>query len=122
MYAAWRNLREGDRALAYLVRAVVSQARSHPWSEPQVHTAEELVLIALSAVPGRQREALILRYYADLAETEIASALGTTARSARIRIRRGMATLQAALDCPVVAGGQPAGHGDHAGRHGERRT
>jgi DNA-directed RNA polymerase specialized sigma24 family protein len=74
--------------------------------------------VALRALPGRQREALVLHCYADLPDAHVASAIGTSARSARTRIRRGMATLQAALDGrSAVAGRQPAadagpdGHG-----------
>ncbi len=74
--------------------------------------------MALRALPGRQREALVLHCYADLPDAHVASAIGTSARSARTRIRRGMATLQAALDGrSAVAGRQPAadagpdGHG-----------
>ena len=37
------------------------------------------VVAALHGLPARQREALVLRYYADLSEAQIASALGIEA-------------------------------------------
>ena len=123
MHGAWRHLRDGDRALAYLRRAVVSRARCYRARRPRspvclpgqlpagrsALAAEETLLVALRALPGRQREALVLRYYAGLPDAQVASATGTSSRSARTRIRRAMATLRAALDGhPAVAGRQPA--------------
>ena len=56
------------------------------------------VLLALRALPDLQREALVLRYYADLADAQVASAMGIGARSVHVHISRGVAALQAALD------------------------
>jgi RNA polymerase sigma factor (sigma-70 family) len=120
MHAAWRRLRDGDSALAYLRRTVVSGARCYLARRPRspvclpgqppagksVLAAEEVLLVALGALPGRQREALVLHYYAGLPDAKVASAIGTSARSARTRIRRGMATLQAALDGHWAATGR----------------
>lgn len=123
MHAVWRHLRNGDSALAYLRRMVVSGARcyrarrprSSVWrpGQPPAHmsalAAGGILLVALGALPGRQREALVLRYYAGLPDAQVASAIGTNARSARTRIRRGMATLQAALDGHLaITGCEPA--------------
>lgn len=123
MHAAWSYLRNGDSALAYLRRTVVSGARCYRARRPRSSVclpgqppagksalaAEELLLVALGALPGRQREALVLRYYAGLPDAQVASAIGTNARSARTRIRRGMAALQAALDGHwAVTGREPA--------------
>jgi RNA polymerase sigma factor (sigma-70 family) len=121
MHSAWRHLRDGDSALAYLRRTVVSRARCYRARRPRSSVfrpgqplasksaLEEILLVALRALPGRQREALVLRYYADLPDAQVASAIGTSARSARIRIRCGMAALQAAVDGhSAVTGLQPA--------------
>lgn len=77
---------------------------------------EEILLVALRALPGRQREALVLRCYADLPDAHVASAIGTSARSARTRIRRGMATLQAALDGRSAVAGRSRRPGRPRGR------
>lgn len=123
MHGAWRQLRDGDSALAYLRRTVVSRARCYrargprspvfrpgqPPAGKSALAAEEMLLVALRALPGPQREALVLRYYAGLPDAQVASAIGTSARSARSRIRRGMAALQAAIDGhAVVTGREPA--------------
>jgi len=49
-------------------------------------------------LPGRQREALILRYYADLSEAEIAAAMGISKGSVKSHTARGMMALRAALE------------------------
>ncbi len=55
------------------------------------------VLDALRALPRRQRECLVLRYYADLSEAEIATTLGISAGSVKSHSHRGMAALTVAL-------------------------
>ena len=96
---------DGDKALSSLRRAVISRARSHRAAQPRqpqaAHQAQaggDALLLALRALPDLQREALVLRYYADLADDQIASAIGIGARSVPVHVSRGMAALQAALD------------------------
>ena len=55
------------------------------------------VLDALRVLPRRQRECLVLRYYADLSEVEIASTLGISTGSVKSHAHRGMAALTLAL-------------------------
>ena len=87
VYRAWRHLRDGEEALDYLRRTVVSRARSHAaaWPGPRgpagVGQASPAVpvaplLITLRELPARQREALILKYYADWPDRQIAAAMG----------------------------------------------
>ena len=110
MHGGWRHLRDSDKALAYLLRKVVIGARSHhaarpapPSRQPALPqagqpaiTAPQALVAALHALPARQREALVLRYYAGLPDTQIAAAMGTSARAVTGHIGRGMSSLQAA--------------------------
>ncbi|GAT69254.1 RNA polymerase subunit sigma-24 [Planomonospora sphaerica] len=112
-HAGWRRLRDPDRALTYIRSAVLNGARSVlrrravafrravPY-EPPVWSAEHAallgeerreVLVALRDLPGRQREALVLRYYLDLSDLEIAETMGIGASTARSTLARGLAAL-----------------------------
>jgi RNA polymerase sigma factor (sigma-70 family) len=53
---------------------------------------------ALCSLPRRQREALALRYLADLPEAEVAAALGVSAGSVKTHLHRGIAQLRATFD------------------------
>ena len=57
----------------------------------------------LLALPARQRAALVLRYYSDLADDDIASALDCRVGTVRSLISRGLAAMrQAADDAPAT--------------------
>jgi DNA-directed RNA polymerase specialized sigma24 family protein len=56
------------------------------------------VLSALRDLPGWQREALVLRYYADLPEAQAAAAMGITRAAFRGHATRGMSALRRLLD------------------------
>src|SRR5207247_10109064 len=97
MHSNWRRLRDSGKALWYLRQCVVNRSRSvirHrmvvdrkvPQLMPDMPSAEQgamallersAVIAALHGLPARQREVLVLRYYADLSEAQDASALGT---------------------------------------------
>ena len=90
LHRAWTRV-EPERALAYLRRCVVNRSRSvlrrravadrrDLDREPVEPSAESLavarseaqhVMACLRRLPARQREALVLRYYADMSEAEI---------------------------------------------------
>ncbi len=53
----------------------------------------QAVLAAIRALPGRQREALVLRYYADLSEAEIARAMGVSRGTVKSTTSRAVAAL-----------------------------
>jgi DNA-directed RNA polymerase specialized sigma24 family protein len=96
MHGAWRRLRDSDRALSYLRQSVVHRSRSElrqrmaveraiPKPPPGTSAAEygaivllerSAVVAALRSLPPRQREALVLRYYGDMTEAQIASVMG----------------------------------------------
>ena len=56
------------------------------------------MVAALRDLPLRQREVIVLRYYADLSEAEIATAMGISRGAVKSHTARGMATLRAALE------------------------
>src|ERR1700685_4516027 len=118
MHGGWQRLRDAEKALAYLRQAVVNRSRSvlrHRTvidknlqkAPPDMPSAEHgaLVLLERSAVvaalrglPDRQREALVLRYYADLSEAEIAPTMGISRGAVKSHTARGMSALRAALE------------------------
>jgi RNA polymerase sigma factor (sigma-70 family) len=56
------------------------------------------VVEALRQLPARQREALVLRYYADLSEAEIAEAMRISRGAVKSHASRGMAALRETLE------------------------
>ena len=56
------------------------------------------VVTALRRLPARQREALVLRYYLDLPEADVAKAMGFTCGAVKSHTARGLAALRAILD------------------------
>ena len=117
MRGAWPRLRDADNALAYLRQAVVNRSRSvlrhrtvtsknPPEAPPDTpgaeHGAPDLLdrpgaVAALRGLPERQREAIILRYYADLPEDQIAAAMRISRGAVRSHTARGLSALGAAL-------------------------
>lgn len=118
MHGAWRRLRDPEKALSYLRQSVVNRSRSvlrhravvekyAPKGLPDAPSAENGAIVelersavvkALSGLPTRQREALVLRYYGDLSEAEIASAMGISRGAVKSHTARGMAALRSVLE------------------------
>ena len=118
MHGGWQRLKDPDKALAYLRQAVVNRSRSvlrhrdvvdrHPQEPPPDMPSAEygaLVLLerstlvaALRKLTGRQREAIVLRYYAGLSEAEIAGVMGISRGAVKSHTARGMAVLRAELE------------------------
>ncbi len=119
MHGGWRRLRDPDKALAYLRQSVVNRSRSalrrravrerHAQTavpaaassaEQQVMLAEEhrAVIDALRTLPDRQREAVVLRYYADLSEADTALAMGVSRGAVKSHTSRGMSALRKSLE------------------------
>ena len=116
-----RSLRDPDKALAYLRQTVVNLSRSalrrklvarrHApvLLEESVESAAdgamrriegERVRTALAALPARQREAVVLRYYGDLSEAQIAEAMGVSNGAVKSYCSRGLAALSTFLGDP----------------------
>jgi len=103
MHSAWPSLPGGDSAAAFLYRSVIDGVRSasrENRAEPS-RAGHELgpvsVMSALRALPARQREVVVLRYFAYLSEAQIASAVGITPGTAGALAIKAMTALQAAL-------------------------
>jgi RNA polymerase sigma factor (sigma-70 family) len=86
-------------------RTVVDRNLQKP--APDMPSAEHgaLVLLERSAVvtalrdlPDRQREAIVLRYYADLTEAEIAATMGISRGAVKSHTARAMLALRVALE------------------------
>jgi len=99
----WDHVRE---PVAYLRTTVVNAARAHHRRAgrerarfPDLVTATvapetPIVLDALASLPYRQRAALVLKFYEDRPEAEIADALGCRPATVRSLVHRGLATLR----------------------------
>ena len=118
MHGAWRRLDDPERALAYLRRSVVNRARSahrrhlvaakhqptamgdEASAESHVMSAQTraAVMDALHQLPTRQREVLVLRYYSDLSEAQIADALDISRGAVKSHAHRGMTALRSTLE------------------------
>ena len=100
MHRAWRRLGDRDAAIGDLRRTVVTRARSRaapldPPGQPASGVSEEVLMAALRGLPARQREALVLRYYTDWPDPQIAAAMGVSGPALNVHIRRGMSVLRA---------------------------
>jgi RNA polymerase sigma-70 factor (sigma-E family) len=118
MHGGWRRLRDSDKALSYLRQSVVNRSRSvlrhrvvvdrnapkPPPDEPSAeHGAMTLlersaVVAALRTLPPRQREALVLRYYGDLSEAQIAAAMGISKGAVKSHTARAMIAMRGVLE------------------------
>ena len=118
MHAAWRRLRDTEKALSYLRQSVVNRSRSvlrhrmvvdknAPKPAPDMPSAEQgalsllersAVIAALRKLPPRQREALVLKFYADLSEAQIATAMGISRGAVKSHTARGVAALRIVLE------------------------
>jgi RNA polymerase sigma-70 factor (sigma-E family) len=118
MSGGWRRLRDSDKALSYLRQSVVNRSRSvlrhrvvvdrnAPKPAPDMPSAEHgaiallersAVVAALRTLPPRQREALVLRYYGDLSEAQIAAAMGISKGAVKSHTARAMIALRSVLE------------------------
>jgi RNA polymerase sigma-70 factor (sigma-E family) len=117
LYRHWDQLADPGRALGYVRTAVLNGCRSvlrrqatgrklalHPAPEASAEAAvlsreeREEVMRAVRRLPDRQREALVLRFYLDLPEREIARIMGLRPGSVRSATHRALRALGQSLE------------------------
>lgn len=120
LYRSAHRIQDPDKAAPYLRSIVLNLSRdhnrrglmslrhqeamtpeSHPGLAPDdvlVRTEEqEAVVDALRDLSGRQRDCVVLRYYMEMSEREIARTLNISVNSVKTHCRRGMIALQQRL-------------------------
>jgi RNA polymerase sigma-70 factor (sigma-E family) len=112
LFRRWDTLSDPERALAYARSSVLNgcrdalrkRARKIPFAllEPHAESAEARVLLgeehrevlaALRGLPGRQREAVVLRHCLGLKEEEVAQAMKVSRGTVKSASHRGLAAL-----------------------------
>jgi RNA polymerase sigma-70 factor (sigma-E family) len=119
----WRAVRH-DNALAY-VRKVMVNTHINRWrrwdarvrlgevpdstaDDPALRRSEDWDLLrrALRRLPTRQRTVLVLRYFEDLSEAEIAQLMGCQPGTVKSQASRALAALRPLLQPEMVPGGR----------------
>ena len=121
LYRRWRLLRDPSAAVAYLNQCVVNGGRQRlrrgrslttavkrleapagllPSAEQSavVHQDSDRMWQAICSLPRRQREVVVLRYYLDQSEAEIAETLGISPGAVKTHASRGLAALSRRQD------------------------
>lgn len=113
-----RTLADPERALAYLRSTILNLSRSRlrrlrtarkhdrpddrvlPSAEDDVllRADQQAVLDAVRTLPARQRQALVLRYWADMSESQIAAAMGLSNGTVKSHTSRGVTALRRILE------------------------
>ncbi len=122
LYRRWHSLSDTAHALAYVRSSVINGCRSalrrrvrqftlagfadadqpgeSDSAEAEALLGEEhrQVLLAMRRLPSRQREALVLRYYLDLDEAEIAASMRISRGTVKSTTSRALAALGRILE------------------------
>ena len=112
LYRHWDGLADPGKALAYVRSAVLNRCRNalrqrgrdtRHGAVPEIaQSAEATVLVgeenqrvlaAIRALPDRQREALVLRFYLDLSQDETARVMGISTGTVKSATSRAVAAL-----------------------------
>src|SRR5690349_11953882 len=121
VHSARKRVREPEKTLAYLRQTVVNLSRSALRRRimgvrllskpmPDMASAEEgayealerdELKAALRKLQRRQREVLVLRYFADMTEAQVAETLGISIGSVKAYGSRGLAALRVAMEAPA---------------------
>ena len=88
------DLRRGSWFRRVLLRPEPDPARAAPSDHAQESAERDRVWTMLARLPRQQRAALVLRYYEDLPDAEIAEVLGCAVGTVRSSISRALATLR----------------------------
>jgi RNA polymerase sigma-70 factor (sigma-E family) len=125
-YVAWHRVSHADEPDAYVRRIMINEharrfrrtlreALVTEVPEPRDSTGPDwadtrsALLSALAALPPRQRQAVVLRYWEDLSETQTAAAMGCSVGTVKSQAARGIARLRIApsLGGLINTGGTP---------------
>jgi RNA polymerase sigma-70 factor (sigma-E family) len=118
LYRHWGRLRDPAAAIGYLNRTVVNGSRStlrrrrtvRAYDLPEAGLApsaessgvaggqRQVLMQALRELPRRQREVLVLRYFLDLSEEQIADWLGVSKGSVKQHASRATAALHKRME------------------------
>ncbi len=118
LYRHWSRLRDPHAAIAYLNRSVVNGARSkvrrrvtarafqppEAGVEPSAESSgmatsrRHDLVAAVHLLPRRQREVVVLRYFLDLSEIEIADWLGVSTGSVKRHASRATESLRKRME------------------------
>ncbi|MDQ1047329.1 SigE family RNA polymerase sigma factor [Streptomyces sp. V4I2] len=121
VHSARKRVRDREKTLAYLRQTVVNLSRSALRRRiiglkllskpmPDMASAEEgaydllerdSLIKAMKGLQRRQREVLVLRYFADMTEAQVAETLGISLGSVKAYGSRGIAALRVAMEAPV---------------------
>ncbi|MFF4156693.1 SigE family RNA polymerase sigma factor [Streptomyces sp. NPDC001678] len=121
VHSARNRVRDPEKTLAYLRQTVVNLSRSALRRRilglkllskpmPDMASAEEgayeqlerdQLIKAMRGLQRRQREVLVLRYFADMTEAQVAETLGLSLGSVKAYGSRGIAALRIAMEAPV---------------------
>ncbi|WP_280850222.1 MULTISPECIES: SigE family RNA polymerase sigma factor [unclassified Streptomyces] len=121
VHSARKRVRDPEKTLAYLRQTVVNLSRSALRRRilglkllskpmPDMASAEEgaydqlerdSLIKAMKGLQRRQREVLVLRYFADMTEAQVADTLGISLGSVKAYGSRGIAALRVAMEEPV---------------------
>lgn len=120
LHRRWHTLRDPGEAHRYLRSCVLDGARSQlrrrrvrrlheGRPKPDTASTEDVagegaehttLMRSIGALPTRQREVLVMRFYLDMSEAEVAEALGIGRGSVKQHSSRGLAALARALEVP----------------------
>ncbi|TVL92604.1 SigE family RNA polymerase sigma factor [Streptomyces sp. SAJ15] len=121
VHSARNRVRDPEKTLAYLRQTVVNLSRSALRRRilglkllskpmPDMASAEEgayeqlerdQLIKAMRGLQRRQREVLVLRYFADMTEAQVAETLGISLGSVKAYGSRGIAALRVAMEAPA---------------------
>ena len=112
-YRAWSRIQERDRPGAYARSVLVNRRRSllrrsavaakhaemlrAPEYQPDLGEEAMVLWEAIRSLPQRQRAAIILRFYEDMPEAEVAAALDMPVGTVKSLVHRGVGRLREKL-------------------------
>lgn len=124
-WARWRTIRDTDRADAYVRRVMATTCTAwwrrrwraevptrevpdvpQPYDPAAAADHRDELARALALLTPRQRATVVLRFYEDLSEADVAAALGCSVGTVKSTTSRSLSILRAALAAPAVQSGE----------------